>query len=280
MQVFGPRGRWGTLFPVFEHMNSQDAHRCHMLAGECRELGADSDGWRVHLIEGLRLLVGARVVIMAELVNLGPDAEGPMKSLATHRVGWADPVSEARWREYAQSTPVQRTPEYPYINRFAGDRLTLSRDEIWGRESWYRSRTFNEIHRACGIDDYVMSIRATDIPGRSLSMWIHREVGEQGFGARERGLICLVHDVISREVGGFLARADEPRLAPLTERQRQVLARLLRGDSEKEIAFAFDLSRATVHDHVLALHRHFGVSSRGELLSRFIGRARPRLGER
>lgn len=262
---------------MLEHLTSHDAHACHTLAGECRELGTDTDSWRVHLIGGVRTLVGARVVIMAELVNLGEDAEGPMRSLATHRIGWADPKSEERWREYAQSVPVQRTPEYPYINRFAGDRLTLSRDEIWGREAWYRSKTFNDIHRACGIDDYVMSIRATDVPGRSLSMWIHREVGEHGFDNRERSIIGLVHDVVAREHGSFLARADEPALRTLTERQRQVLARLLRGDSEKQIAFDLDLSRATVHDHVLALHRHFQVSSRGELLSRFIGRARPHL---
>lgn len=262
---------------VLEYLSSRETHACHTLAGECRELGADTDAWRVRLIEGLRSLVGGGVVIMAELVNLGADADGPMRSLATHRVGWADPASEERWAQYAQTVPVQRTPEFPYINRFAGDRLTLSRDEIWGRETWYRSKTFNEIHRACGIDDYVMSVRATDIPGRSLSIWVHRGVGEKGFTECERAQICIVHDIISHELGGFLARADEPRLATLTARQRQVLARLLRGDAEKQIAFEFDLGRATVHDHVLALYRHFGVSSRGELLSRFVGRAWPDL---
>jgi DNA-binding CsgD family transcriptional regulator len=262
---------------VLEHLSSRDTHACHRLAGECRDAGSDTDAWRAHLIEGLRALVHARVVIMAELENLGADAHGPMRSLATHRVGWADPASEERWTQYAQTVPVQRTPEFPYINRFAGDRLTLSRDEIWGRETWYRSKTFNEIHRACGIDDYVMSVRATDIPGRSLSIWVHRQVGEHGFTDRDRAQVCVVHDIISHELGAFLARADEPRLAPLTARQRQVLARLLRGDSEKQIAYEFDLGRATVHDHVLALYRHFAVSSRGELLSRFIGRARPDL---
>lgn len=264
---------------MLDQLTSRDTHACHGLAGECRDLGADTDGWRLRLLQGLKELVGARVVIMAELVNLGPQAEGPMRSLATHRVGWADAAAEARWREYAQSTPVERTPEYPYINRFAGDRLTLTRDEIWGKETWYRSKTFNDIHRACGIDDYVMSVRATDIPGRSVSIWVHREVGDTGFGDRDRAMIGLVHDTVGREMGTYLARADEPRLASLTERQRQVLARLLRGDAEKQIAFELDLSQGTVHDHVLALHRHFGVSSRGELLARFIGRARPGLGQ-
>lgn len=262
---------------LLDHLSSHDTHHCHRIVDECRELGADTDGWRVRLIESLRTLVGARVIIMAELVNLGPAADGPMRSLATHRIGWADPQSEARWREYSQSVPVEHTPEYPYINRFTGQGLTLSRDEIWGRTSWYRSRTFNEVHRACGIDDYVMSVRATDIPGRSVSIWIHREVGDVGFTPRDRAIIGLVHDEVGRAFGSFLARADEPRLATLTQRQRQVLSRLLRGDAEKQIAYELDLSRATVHDHVLALHRHFGVSSRGELLSRFIGRARPAL---
>lgn len=260
---------------MFEHLTSREVHDCHTLAGSCRDLGPDVDAWRHRLIDGLRGLVRARVVILAELVNLGEGAPGPMRSLATHRVGWADEAAERRWREYAQSMPVERTPEYPYINRFSGNRLTLSRDEIWGRESWYRSKTFNDIHRACGIDDYVMSVRSTHKPGRSLSIWVHREVGDAAFGERERSLIMLVHDTVCQELGGYLSWADEPRLGELTDRRRAVLDGLIRGDSEKQIAFALGVTRATVHDHVLGVYRHFGVSSRGELLARFIGRARP-----
>src|SRR5512138_275828 len=122
-----PDGRldgWGKITQgvrgVLDRLTSRDAHACHGLAGECRELGADTDSWRLRLLEGLRALVDARVVIMAELVNFGPDES-----------------AEALWRDYAQSTPVERTPEFPYVSRFAGGRLTLSRDEIWGRETWY-----------------------------------------------------------------------------------------------------------------------------------------------
>lgn len=262
---------------MLDSITATDTHACHELVGDCRRLGADRDGWRVRLLQGLRSLVHARVIIIAELVNLGHAADGPMRSLATHRIGWPDEGSEQRWREYTRSVPVERTPEFAYFNRFSGDRLTLSRDEIWGRESWYRSKTFNDIHRACGIDDYVMSVRATDIPGRSLSLWVHREVGAPGLTDRDRAMIGLVHDAVCREVGGFLAPADAPGLAQLTDRRREVLALLLRGDSEKQIAFELDLGRATVHDHVLGLYRHFGVSSRGELLAGFIGRARPDL---
>lgn len=263
---------------MFEHLTARDVHACHQLAGTCRDLGADVDAWRQRMIGGLRGLVRAQVVIMAELVNLGEGATGPMRSLATHRVGWADERSETKWREYASNIPVERTPEYPYINRFAGDRLTLSRDEIWGRETWYRSKTFNDIHRACGIDDYVMSVRATTLAGRSLSIWLHREVGDTEFGERERAMIALVHDAVCGELGGYLSWGDEPRVSGLTDRRREVLERLIEGDSEKQIGFLLGVSRATVHEHVLAIYKHFGVSSRGELLARFIGRARPKLG--
>jgi DNA-binding NarL/FixJ family response regulator len=61
-------------------------------------------------------------------------------------------------------------------------------------------------------------------------------------------------------------------LAGLSTRQRQTLERLLAGDSEKQIAAALSVSPNTIHVYVKALYRHFAVSSRGELLARFVRR--------
>ena len=58
----------------------------------------------------------------------------------------------------------------------------------------------------------------------------------------------------------------------LSPRHLQTLQRLLEGDSEKEIAFRWGVSPNTVHVYVKGLYRHFGVSSRGELLARFVRR--------
>lgn len=58
-----------------------------------------------------------------------------------------------------------------------------------------------------------------------------------------------------------------PNLSP---RMQQTLERLLVGDSEKQIANQLGLSRHIVHVYVKALYRGFNVSSRGELLARFI----------
>jgi hypothetical protein len=50
----------------------------------------------------------------------------------------------------------------------------------------------------------------------------------------------------------------------------QTLQYLLAGDSEKQIANRLRLSQHTVHVYVKALYRRHSVSSRGELLARFI----------
>lgn len=262
---------------MFDHVSSTDVHDCHSLVAECRDLGADVDAWRLHLIDTLRSLVGARVIIASEMEHFGiGTGEQETRALGRHRVGWESDRAEGIWREYASSTPTERTPEFPYLSRYSGSAMLLGRDEIWGRESWYRSRTYNEIHRVCGIDDYIISLSPIPIPGRCMTLWLHRAVGDGGFTDRERAMVSIMHQTVTREIGTYLASADEPKLAEMTRRRLEVLRFLLKGDSEKQIALALDLSKATVHEHVLAVYRHFGVSSRGELLARFIGRASPR----
>ena len=43
---------------------------------------------------------------------------------------------------------------------------------------------------------------------------------------------------------------------------------LRQGMAEKQVAFHLGLSRHTVHNYVKALHRHFNVNGRVELLAR------------
>lgn len=262
---------------MFADLSARDVHECYQIAAQCRDLGADVDAWRHTLLASLRKFVGAQVIINSELENFGKEYGHTSKLISIHRVGWISDEAETRWREYAQSIPVERTPEYPYLSKFSGKTMILSRDQIWGRDTWYRSHAFNEIHRACGIDDYVISICPTQIPGRCTTLWLHKGVGEQDFTLREQGIISLIHMSINNEIGTYLAAADEPALSSLTSRRLQVLERLIEGDSEKQIAFALGVAKASIHDHVLAIYRHFEVSSRGELLAKFIGRAKPQI---
>ena len=82
-------------------------------------------------------------------------------------------------------------------------------------------------------------------------------------------LLHLAHVEMSWIYQPDLLPATGPA-ADLSLRQRQTLQYLLAGHSEKEIAEFMRLSRNTVHHHVKALHRHFGVSTRSELLARWV----------
>jgi DNA-binding CsgD family transcriptional regulator len=91
----------------------------------------------------------------------------------------------------------------------------------------------------------------------------------QPFLARERMLLHLAHVEMSWIYqADLLLAARGP--ASLSPRQRQTLQYLLAGHSEKEIAEQMRLSQNTVHHHVKAIHRHFAVSSRSELLARWV----------
>ena len=50
-----------------------------------------------------------------------------------------------------------------------------------------------------------------------------------------------------------------------------ILVELVSGASVREIAERIDRSPHTVHDHVKSLHRKLNASSRGELVSRYLG---------
>ena len=60
-------------------------------------------------------------------------------------------------------------------------------------------------------------------------------------------------------------------LRQLSPRQRETLACVLQGASEKETADRLGLSTHTVHQYMKALYRSFGVHTRSELMARFLG---------
>jgi two-component system nitrate/nitrite response regulator NarL len=75
-----------------------------------------------------------------------------------------------------------------------------------------------------------------------------------------------------RLIGDQLVEGKPAPLAdrPLSPRERQTLELLLAGDAEKQIAAKLALSKHTVHVYVKSLYKRFDVSSRGELLARWV----------
>ena len=75
-------------------------------------------------------------------------------------------------------------------------------------------------------------------------------------------LIALIADVARRSGIGAVHR---PAVDGLTAREREILAMVVAGGSNRDIATALFISPKTVSVHVSALLRKFGVSGRGDL---------------
>lgn len=77
-------------------------------------------------------------------------------------------------------------------------------------------------------------------------------------------LDAIAHDAIHAVASAAPARS----LPPLTERQRDVVALLLQGCSNKLIAYHLNLSCGTVKNYIFSLMRMMAVRSRLELVAR------------
>jgi PAS domain S-box-containing protein len=82
-------------------------------------------------------------------------------------------------------------------------------------------------------------------------------------------------EVHAAGIGGLSANRgplrSPPVLGGLSERQSQVLGRLISGDRVPTIARSLFLSESTVRNHLSAIYRKAGVHSQSELLARLIG---------
>ena len=108
---------------------------------------------------------------------------------------------------------------------------------------------------------------------------------------KKRRLIANIFRMIGDEMNGSDNGGERPRRLPdaakqswnespvrllaadvahLPPRLQQTLSSLLAGDSEKQAAAKMGLSRHTVHVYVKSLYRRYGVSSRGELLAKWV----------
>lgn len=254
-----------TSMSTSASLRLRDVRRVFGLIGECRDLRSDPRAWRAHAFDGLRRLLGARGATGGEVQ--WHSADDLIRFLHPVVSGF----SAAETAVFAAFMRQRDASQDPTLNglRPQGRRLvTRTRQELVHDAVWYRSISFNEHRRVVGVDHCVYSLHRLAGDDTYSLIGLHRALAGPGFSGRERRLLHLFHDELGRLTGPTLSR--QPHDVGLSPRLKQTLERLLHGDSEKEIASHLTLSLATVHQYVTALYRHFGVSSRAELLARFI----------
>ena len=246
----------------------RDAYR---LIGECREVAAVAEPghtWWHHMLAGLCPLVGAQVGIAGVFRHFGTPRQ---QILAVEELGWTGRAERAHFLQYQADGGERRDPVFRQFAELSGGLITRSREQLLGDTEWYNSPIYNDYLKPAGIDGKIMSLCA--LPGNkamSHLLTLKRPPGQREFEPREMRLVHLFHHELNEALGAKLASPSPIAAETLPPRLRQVLQCLLEGDSEQQVAQRLGISPHTVHEHVKRLHRHYGVSSRTELLARFI----------
>jgi DNA-binding CsgD family transcriptional regulator len=257
-----------------ERLRLADVRALYRLVGECRELGDDAEAWRRHLLAGVCRLTGAQLVIGGEARLVGPGRLMVPVHFAGH--GWPSGASRSAFLAWLKDPTVLDNLAVRRFHQLPGNLVTRTRQQLISDAEYYASAFCHEAMKPAGLDHGLLSRYA--LPGRDKlhELVLNRTWGEPPFGRREWVLVHLLHQEIGPRVGRALATSEEPGPSGLSPRLRQTLEALLDGDSEKQAALRLGVSARTVHEYVVAVYRHFEVSSRGELIARFLRRFRGR----
>ena len=258
-----------------ETLEARDVRSLLRLLAELREMGSEPKAWRAHLATNLEALCGASVVVVGELrENEGVASQGVVTcadvvtSLQSIDHG-LDASSRDRFYRDIYFIDHAKDDALGAVVPLYGSPFTVARGDLLDDRAWDRSFSANERFRAMGYDDFILSMAPVGALDVLCSLGIFRAPGKR-FTARERLIVSLVHEELSTD---WNRRSGTTRLTP---RQREVLGRLEKGESEKEITYALGLSAHTTHDHVKAIYRAFRVRSRAELLALLATREPPR----
>jgi DNA-binding CsgD family transcriptional regulator len=250
----------------------RDVRALMRLTHELHELAPNPIARNEHMLAELCRMTGARVAASA-IIDLRA-LETPTLVFVTY-VGLDSTQSLAAANRYLRTLdppdPVWR-PMFQSLRAAPSKPTTRLRHHLVHDNEWYGSAHYDEVRRPAEIDHALYSVFPNPRQGQITALILNRcRCDAHPFTARDRRLVHTLHGAIL-----WLFRpqqaAQNDGLAPdsLSPRQRQTLRCLLSGDSEKQIAARIGLSPHTVHIYVKAIYRNYGVSTRGELLAKFV----------
>jgi DNA-binding CsgD family transcriptional regulator len=256
------------------HLKLRDVRAAFRLVGECRELGDSAYVWRNHLFASLKSLVAADVSVGAEVADC---RSASPKSLGTADWGWDQPGLDRKGWE-ANEEAFENDPWYhPVLTAVfellrVRDAVTVSRQQLMTDDTWYRLPEYELFNESEGTDAVMHSFIVRPDKNLMSGLILARSSGEPNFNSRDRRLVSLLHRELTPLIGRELASFEDVSPDRLAPRVKQVLQCLLEGDGDKQIAKRLDISAYTVNQYVKAIFSHFQVTSRTELLARWIRR--------
>ena len=239
-----------------ESLRLGDVRKIFRLVGDIRELGSDPQKWRPHMVCHLRRLLGAQIVVSSEIHFRTTSTPGILRVVD---IGWGCDEDERVWKIHTERDEVPEdywltagvVPPRPGDPDPRGELVPIKPTKhVYGGTSFILSQF--ELPHAYAVDQ----------------LGLHRAWGDEPFSPADHRLARLFHLELGRLWRRDALKHAQDPAAHLPPRLRETLDALLSGSSEKQIAMKLELSRHTIHNYVKALHRRFGVSSRGELLAK------------
>ena len=247
-------------------VTNRQVRRVGELVGQVKELGGDARAWRTHAVRGLIGLTGGQLGLTLDTVGAVPG--GVPVPVDPVDVGWFADGDRQVYLNYYQREVVDDPGSTVLLALHGHVRfVTATREQLIPDAAWYGSAAVSELRRSTRVDDFVSTSVALR-PGVLHGFVVYRPWGERRFGGRERRLVRLFHLWLYPLYRQSPARPAE--VVALTPRLRQTLDLLLDGHGVKAVAARLGLSRHTVNDYSKALHHRLGVSTRGELLRRYL----------
>tara|TARA_R110000782_G_scaffold175732_1_gene266847 strand:- start:14163 stop:15083 length:921 start_codon:yes stop_codon:yes gene_type:complete len=145
--------------------------------------------------------------------------------------------------------------------------LAASADELG---SW-RDGPLGRVWNPSGLERLLIGVVPTGRESTDRVLLVFLALGHAPAGthrANTRTLAALI-PLLARRV--WKALPPSGPISWMTDREQDVLNRLILGKSVRNIADELGRSPHTVHDHVKSLHRKLNASSRGELVARALG---------
>jgi DNA-binding CsgD family transcriptional regulator len=233
--------------------------------GETLEVARSGEDALVHASECVLRLAGGEVGALAPL----PAVMSPRPKVSlVYSSGWPDWIRGEMDASF-QVNGTHGDPAAATVLQGAQSQHIMigTRRELVDDQTWGRSPMADQFHSGWRLGDAIYGgIRAAD--AATTGMVLFRTLGARPYSDRDRALVQLF---VERCAQLFVRRDDAPHLSP---RERQVLAHLLDGRMPKQIASELGLSVNTVNQYVRGVYRAHGVTTRAELLARFLRRRR------
>jgi DNA-binding CsgD family transcriptional regulator len=257
---------------TLDRVRHQDISALLKLANELHELAPNPVVRQEHMLRSLAKILGASVGVSL-LGRAGPpSAPERMELCMLVYHGLEDPAHRRAANEYFR-TMLPNNPVRGVLVKLSAREspATYRREQLVDDRVFYRSPYFEQRHQAMGVDHSIYSVMSFDGSRLMTGMAMYRSIGDRRrFTDRERSLMRMFHSQAQWLYECEPPGDGSPVMVVLSPRQKQTLRLLLGGDAEKQIATKLSLSRHTVHEHVKAIYRSIGVSSRGELLAKFL----------